>query len=325
MTPRWLPVALVAVLAVGTPTAVATSPARAAATAGCGAEVVESSSPTGTLRAGQAVARGVFATYGDRDTVLEGGTVVPPDLSSPVAEVAVDRTGLGSALASPFYSPYSDAAGLPNAFAGTELPLGGISEPSRAKVTGRPPQQQDLSFAGGPGSSACVRLQQGPLAEAAARATGLADGLAVRVGDVHALAGPKGAGSDTSATVVLLDVAVGEVHIDQVVLSTAALADGSAGRSAASSQVSGITVGGQAMRLTPAGFEPVGGGTPDASALAAAGIEFVSAGTARHSAAGGRSVAYASGPILRITSPDGRVVTLVLGEASAEAQLERLG
>ena len=324
MTPRWLPAALVAALAVGTATAIA-APARAAATAGCGAEVAASPNPAGTLRAGHAVARGVFATYGDTDTVLDGGTVVPPDLSSPVAEVTVDRTGLGTALASPLYSPYSDAAGLPNAFAGTELPLGGISEPSRAKVTGRPPQQQDLAFAGGPGSSACVRLHQGPLAEAAARATGLSDGLAVRVGDVHALAGPKGAGSETSATVVLVDVAVGELHIEQVVLSTAALADGSAGRSAAASQVSGITLAGQAMRLTPAGFEPVGGGAPDAAALAAPGIELVSAGTARHSSAGGRSVAHASGPILRVTSPDGRVVTLVLGEASADAQLERVG
>ena len=74
-----------------------------------------------------------------------------------------------------------------------------------------------------------------------------------------------------------------------------------------------------------ADVEPVGGGAPDAAALAAPGIELVSAGTARHSSAGGRSVAHASGPILRVTSPDGRVVTLVLGEASADAQLERVG
>jgi hypothetical protein len=285
--------------------------------------VVAPAAGSNVLRAGEATARGVFVTYGDRDTVLEGGTIVPPDLGSPVARAAVDRTGLGSALASPLYSPYNDAAGLPNAFAGTQLPLGELSEPSRAKVTGRPPQQQDLAFAGGPGSAACVRLADGPQAQAAALAGSAADGISVRIGDVRSLAGPRGSAAESTAKVVLMDVVVGALHIEQVVLSAVATADGGAGRATASSLVSGITVAGRAMRMTPAGFEPVGGGAPDLSALAAAGIELVFAGTTRHSAAGGHSLAYATGPMLRIASPDGRVLTLVLGQAAVDAQLER--
>lgn len=315
---------LALVVAAGVPAALGAAPARAAAT-GCtaGLEAVTNTAAD-VVRAGRASARGIFLTYSDKDTVLDGGTIGPPDLSSPLAQVTVDRTGLGSAIASPFYSPYSDAAGLLNAFAGTELPVGGLSEPSRAKVTGRPPQQQDLQFAGGPGSNACARLADGPQAVAAALATGLGSGLDARIGDVRAVAGPKGSGSESSSTVTLLDVVVGGLHLEQVVLSTLALADGSAGRSAASAVVGAVTFGGQAYRLTPDGFEPAGS-TPDTSALTAAGIELLSAGSARHSAAGGRSIAYATGPVLRITSPDGRVLMIVLGEASADAQLDHIG
>lgn len=312
---------LAAALAV--PVALGGAPASAKPTS-CGTEITASRAPADALRAGRAFARGLFVTYGDRDTVFEGGTVVPPDLSSPLAEVAVDRTGLGSAIASPIYSPYSDAAGLPNAFIGTELPLGGVTEPSRAKVTGRPPQQQDLALAGGPGSSACVRLVEGPVASAAAVAAGAAGDVRARVGDVRALAGPRDGASGTSSAVVLLNVVVGDVHIEQVVLFAQAVADGRAGRADASSVVSGVSVGGREIGLGPGGFVP-GRAATDLSALEAAGVEVVSAGRVRRAAAGGRSVAYATGPVLRITSPDGRVITVVLGQAGADAQLERTG
>lgn len=275
------------------------------------------------LRAGEATGRGLFLTYGDRDTVLEGGTIVPPDLSAPLAQAAVDRTGLGTALASPGYSPYSDAAGLPNAFTGTELPLGELSEPTRAKITGTPPQDRSVSFPPGSPGGGCVRLSAGPLAQAAALAGTLAPAVQVRIGEVKALSGPLGEAARSVVSVVLTDVELGQLHIEQVVLSATAVADGRAGASAASSLVSGITLAGRAMQLTPAGLEPVGAPAPDTAALAAAGIELLSAGSERHASAGGSSTAYASGPVLRLTSPDGRVLTLILGEAEVSAQYDR--
>ncbi len=328
MTARWArPVfapALAAVLAAGVPAALAT-PAQAA-TQLCGAttlSVAPESGPAKTLRAGKAVARGLFVTYSDNDTVLDGGTIAPPDVSSPLAEASVDRTGFGQAVASPFYSPYSDAAGLPNAFTGAELPTGAISEPSRAKVAGRPPQDSQLAV-GGPGGTSCVRITDGPLAEAAAVVADLAPGVTARVGDVRALAGPAATGSLSTSKVVLLDVLLGTLHIEQIVLDARAVADGAAGEGAATSLISGLTVGGQAFRVTPKGFEP-GPGTPDLSALKAAGIELVLPGSATHTAAGDRSLARATGPTLRLTTPDGRVLTVVLGEAIADAQLDRIG
>jgi hypothetical protein len=117
---------------------------------------------------------------------------------------------------------------------------------------------------------------------------------------------------------------VGDVHIEQVVLSAQALADGRAGRADASSVLRGVSVGGREIGLAPDGFVP-GRAGPDLSGLEAAGVEVVSAGSVRRAAAGGRSVAYATGPVLRITSPDGRVVTVILGQAGADAQLERTG
>jgi hypothetical protein len=311
--------ALSAVLAAGVPATFSAGPAAAAADPCAGP--APAATGAGLLRAGSATARGLFVTYADRDTVLDGGTVVPPDLSSPLARAAIDRTGLGSATASPFYTPYSDAAGLPNAFVGTQLPLGSISEPSRAKVTGRPPQQQELTVAGGPGSSACARLAAGPRAVAAVLAGAAPD---LRVGDVRAVTGPRGAGSASSSTVTLCDVRIGRLVIEQIVLSADAIADGAAGRSAASAVVGAVSLAGRTYRLTPGGLEPTGGGVPDTAALEAAGIELVSAGRARHSATGGRASASATGPVLRITSPDGRVLTLILGQAEAEAQLDRV-
>jgi hypothetical protein len=68
------------------------------------------------LVGGEALGRGIFATYSDRDTVIDGGTVAAPDFSAPVARAALDLTGLGSGLASLAYSPYNDAAGVINAF-----------------------------------------------------------------------------------------------------------------------------------------------------------------------------------------------------------------
>lgn len=279
--------------------------------------------PADVLRAGEATGRGLFLTYGDQDTVLEGGTVVPPDLSAPLAQAAVDRTGMGTALASPGYSPYSDAAGLPNAFTGTELPLGELSEPTRAKITGTPPQDQAVSFPPGSPGGGCVRLSAGPLAQAAAIAGTFAPAVSARIGDVKALSGPLGQAAQSVVSVVLTDIDLGQLHIEQVVLSATAVADGRTGSSAASSLVSGITVAGQAMRLTPAGLVPVGAPAPDTAALAAAGIELLSAGSERHASGAASSTAYASGPVVRLTTPDGRVLTLILGEATVSAQYDR--
>ncbi|HVE27328.1 MAG TPA: hypothetical protein VNC22_18105, partial [Sporichthya sp.] len=106
MSMRRGPLAAVLAAALAVPIALGITPA-AAEVAPCATKSPPSPAPADALRAGRAFARGLFVTYGDRDTVLDGGTVVPPDLSSPLAEVSVDRTGLGSALASPMYSPYS--------------------------------------------------------------------------------------------------------------------------------------------------------------------------------------------------------------------------
>jgi hypothetical protein len=274
------------------------------------------------LRAGDAVGRGIFVTYTDGDTVLPGGTVAPPDLGAPVASASVDRTGLGAALASPLYSPYSDAAGVLNAFVGTQLPVGGISEPSRAKVAGRPPQEQTLELPAGPGGGGCVRLAAGPSARAAARTAWSDSGVTLRLGDVRAGSGPGPTGATSTVRVVLHDVTVSTLHLGQVVLDISTLADGAAGAATATATVLDATLAGAPITLTPNGF--AGGPPPDAGALAAAGVELLSAGSVTHTASGGRSVAAATGPVLRLTSPDGRVLTLVLGQATASAEYERL-
>jgi hypothetical protein len=309
---------LLALALAATPLALA-APASAA-TAACGITTTDRPA-AGVVTAGNAMGRGLFLTYTDTDTVLEGGTVVPPDISSPLAQVSVDRTGLGNALAGQFYSPYSDAAGVLNAFGGTELPLGGLSEPSRAKVSGRPPQSQFLSTGGG----ACARLSDGPLAEAAATAASLNPGITVRLGEVHATTGPKGPGAKSASTVVMKDVTIGDLRIEQIVLNALALADGKEGATEIQSYITALSVGETRHVFDESGFDPELLPAPDLSALKAAGIEFVSGGSTQHEAGGAVSTAVATGPVLRVTSPDGRVLTVVLGQARAVAEYATLG
>jgi hypothetical protein len=274
-----------------------------------------------SLAGGNASGRGVFVTYSDRDTVIEGGTVAAPDASSPLVGAAVDLTGLGSALASFGYSPYSDAAGVVNAFGGTDLPIGALAEPSRAKVSGRPPQEQQIGMPGAAGNRGRARLAAGPTAEATTSAAGIsASGVTVRLGDLLAVVERVKSTAGSTVSVVLRSVSIADVlTIDTIVLTATATADGSDGRSGASSVVEGVSVAGQPVRLTPEGFEPLGGGAPDLSALAGAGIEVLSAGEWVALPGGRQSDARATGPRLRFRSSDGRLVTVVLGEALASS------
>jgi hypothetical protein len=273
------------------------------------------------LAGGEAVGRGLFVTYGDQDTVLDGGTVAPPDLNAPVARAAVDLTGYGAALASLAYSPYSDAAGVINAFGGTSLPVGSLFEPSRARVTGRPPQEQTSSPPGPPGSGLRVRLADGPTAEATALAAALsAPGLAVRIGDLRSIVRREGSTAGSTVSVVLRKVSVSDVlTFESVILTASATADGALGRAAATVLVEGVAVAGMPVRLTPRGLEPAGAGPPDLGALAAAGIEILAAGESI-SAPGGRTAeSRSTGPRLRLRLTDGRMVTVVVGQALASS------
>lgn len=275
-----------------------------------------------SLAGGEALGRGIFATYSDRDTVIEGGTVAGPDFSAPVARAAVDLTGLGAGLASLAYSPYNDAAGVINAFGGTSLPVGLFSDASRAKVTGRPPQEHQAAAPGPPGSGAWARLSEGPTAEAAALAfaTPAGQALAVRIGDVRSTVRRSGPTVASTVSVVLRAVSIGEVlTIESIRLTAAATADGAAGLAEAASLVEGVAVAGRPVRLTPEGIEPLGAGPPGLDGLAATGIEILSAGEARTSPGGQQSDARATGPRIRLRTADGRILTLVLGEAAASS------
>lgn len=272
----------------------------AAASASCGTST-ELRPAAGVVTAGTAVARGLFFAAADPQTMRDDG----PDVPAPLAQSTLDRTGLGSALAGQFYSPYA-AAGVPD----------GLGDPSRAKVSGRPPQQQSLATGGG----ACARLAEGPIAEAAASAASLSPDTSVRFGEVRSLAGPKGAGGESTAVVVLTDVTIAVVvRIEQIVLSASALADGKEGDATVSSLVSGLTIAGQRYVFDANGLDPVGR-APDASVLEGLGIEFLSGGVEEHLSGPDTSRARATGPVLRITSSDGRVFTVVLGQASAVAE-----
>lgn len=269
------------------------------------------------LAGGGATGRGVFVTYADRDTVIEGGTVAAPDLAAPTAQAATDFTGLGSALAALGYSPYSDAAGVLNAFGGTELPVGSIGERSRAKVAGRPPQESTAALSESAGR-ARARLVDGPTAEAWTSLASPPDGsVTTRAGEIRATVATVTRTADSRVTVVLRGVRIGELHIESITLAADALADGAAGRAAATTVVEGVTLGGTPVRLTPKGFEPVGAGAPDLSGLASAGIEVLSAGGTVAQPGGRQADARAVGPRLRFRSPDGRLLTVVLGEAVA--------
>ena len=274
------------------------------------------------LAGGEATGRGVFVTYSDRDTVIEGGTVAAPDVAAPLAAAALDLAGLGQALASLAYSPYSDAAGVINAFGGTDLPVGSLSEPSRAKVHGRPPQEQRAAVPGPFGAEAIARLADGPTAEAAALAAsaGAGPGPAVRIGDVRAVVRKAEGTANSTVSVVLRAVSVGDVlTIDSITLTATAAADGGPGHAAATALVEGVAVAGRPVQLTPKGIEPAGAGPPDLSALAAAGIEAVVAGEAVASPGGREAQSRSTGPRLRLRSHDGRLLTIVLGEARASS------
>jgi hypothetical protein len=269
----------------------------------------------GTLAGGAATGRGLFVTYADRDTVIEGGTVAAPDFAAPTAQAAIDFTGLGSALAALGYSPYSDAAGVLNAFGGTELPVGSIGERSRAKVAGRPPQESTAALSESVGR-AHARLVDGPTAEAFTSAASAPDGsVTARSGDIRATVTTVARTAGSKVTVVLRQIRIGELHIESIILTADALADGAAGRAAASTVVEGVTVGGTPVRLTPKGFEPVGAGAVDLSGLSFAGIEVLSAGGTAVQPGGRQADARAMGPRLRLRSSDGRLLTVLLGEA----------
>jgi hypothetical protein len=275
-----------------------------------------------TLVGGEALGRGIFITYSDRDTVIDGGTVAPPDFSAPVARAALDLTGLGSGLASLAYSPYNDAAGVINAFGGTDLPLASFSEASRAKVRGTPPQEHKAAAPGAPGSGAWARLSEGPTVEAAALAMATPSGapVAVRIGDVHATVRRSGPTVGSVVSVVLRAVAIGEVlTFESITLTASATADGAAGLAEATSLVEGVAVAGKPVRLTPGGIEPPGAGAPSVDALAASGVEVVSAGEQKTTPGGQQSEARAGGPRIRLRTADGRILTLVLGEAVASS------
>ncbi|MEW6477791.1 MAG: hypothetical protein AB1679_36560 [Actinomycetota bacterium] len=275
-----------------------------------------------SLAGGGATGRGIFLTYSDRDTVLEGGTVAAPDLASPVAQAAIDFTGLGSALAALGYSPYSDAAGVLNAFGGTELPVGSIGERSRAKVAGRPPQESTAALSESVGQ-AQARLVDGPAAEAWTSVVSAPDGaVTARTGELRATVATVTKTADSRVTVVLRQIRIGELRIESIVLTAEALADGAAGRATASTVVEGATLGGRPVRLTPRGLEPVGATAPDLSGLDRAGIEVVSTGGALARPGGRQADARAIGPRLRLRSPDGRLLTVVLGEAVATSTRE---
>lgn len=272
------------------------------------------------LVGGEALGRGIFATYSDRDTVIDGGTVAGPDFSAPVARASLDLTGLGSGLASLAYSPYNDAAGVVNAFAGTSLPVDSLSEASRAKVTGTPPQEHHAAAPGPPGSGAWARLREGPTAEAAALAfaTPAGQALAVRIGDVRSTVRRGGTTVGSTVSVVLRSVTIGELFsVESITLTAAATADGAAGLAVATSLVEGVTVAGRPVRLTPDGIEPADAEAPDLAALAAAGVEILSAGQSETAPGGRQSDARATGPRIRLRTADGRTLTLVLGEAVA--------
>jgi hypothetical protein len=260
-------------------------------------------------------------TYSDCDTVVEGGTVAAPDVGAPLAQAAIDLTGLGSALASPAYSPYNDSAGVLNAFGGTALPVGALSEPSRAKVSGRPPQEQRTTAPTGPGGGASARLAEGPSAEATTRTAAIpGPDLTLRIGDLRAVVRRSGPAADSAVTVALRTVSIGDVlTFESITLSASATSDGGPGRATASSIVQGVAVAGRPVRLTPRGLEPAGAGAPDLAPLAAAGIEILSAGEATASPGAREAQARARGPRLRFRSSDGRILTLVLGEALASS------
>jgi hypothetical protein len=283
----------------------------------------------GTLAGGGAAGQGVFVTYSDRDLVIEGGTVAAPDFGAPTAEATIDLTGLGSALAALGYSPYSDAAGVLNAFGGTELPVGSVGERSRAKVAGRPPQESAVTVPGsvgpgsvGPGSvgQAKARLVDGPTADASSSVAHAPGAVAVQAGEARATVATVSRTADSKVTVVLRRLRIGEdLHIDTVTLTANALADDGAGVASASVVVEGVTLRGTPVRLTPRGLEPAGAAPPDLSALHAAGIEVLSAGETEAKPGGRQAEARASGPRLRFRSSDGRLLTIVLGRAAASS------
>jgi hypothetical protein len=273
----------------------------------------------GTLAGGGATGQGVFVTYSDRDLVIEGGTVAAPDFGAPTAQAGIDLTGLGSALAALGYSPYSDAAGVLNAFGGTELPVGSIGERSRAKVAGRPPQDSSVTLSGSVGQ-AKARLVDGPTADASASVARAPGVVATEVGEARATVATISRTADSKVTVVLRRLRIGQgLAIESVTLTANALADGAAGVAGASVLVEGVTLGGKPVRLTPGGFEPIGAAAPDLSPLQAAGIEIVSAGETQSRPGGRQAEAWATGPRLRFRSSDGRVLTIVLGQVAASS------
>lgn len=278
----------------------------------------------GTLAGGGATGHGVFVTYSDRDLVLEGGTVAAPDLGAPTAEATIDLTGLGSALAAVGYSPYSDAAGVLNAFAGTELPVGSVGEHSRARVAGRPPQESSVTVPGSVGSGsvgqARARLVDGPTAEASSSVAGAPGSVAVQAGDARATVTTVSRTAASKVTVVLRRIRIGEdLRIDTVTLTANASADGGAGVAGSTAVVEGVTLRGTPVRLTHRGLEPAGAAPPDLAALQTAGIEVLSAGETRAEPGGRQAEARATGPRLRFRSSDGRLLTIVLGQAAASS------
>ncbi|MGQ0845309.1 MAG: hypothetical protein ACT4QF_14370 [Sporichthyaceae bacterium] len=281
-----------------------------------------SAEPTADPVAGEAIAgsasgQGLFGTYDDWDTVLEGGTLVPPDLAAPVATAAVDRTGLGEALAASAYSPYNDAAGMLNASAGTALSAEAVG-PTRASVSGRPPQRDAVETGG-----ACALLADGPIARSAAASPSALPGLDVRIADVRSFAGRVGSASTSHTDVVLTGIQIGELRIEEIVLAVAATADGAVGSGRSSSTISGVTVAGERYAWTPKGLEPLSVQLPKDAGLASFGFEVLSSGTVGQATSGNVSRAWATGPTVRFATDDGRTLTVVLGRAQVSAERGR--
>jgi len=278
--------------------------------------------PQPALAGGEAVGTGAFLTYSDKETVIEGGTVVPPDAAAPSAEAGVDLTGRGRAVAALGYSPYVEGAGLVNAFGGTDLPLGRLSDPARATVSGHPTQQAEAPVPGDrPAGRARAAIVDGPRAEAEAQAAGrdaAPPGVTVRIGQATATVDRGSGAGEASVTVVLRGVRVGDdLAFDAVRLTARAVADGAAGLASASSTVEGATFGGRPVRLTPRGLEPLvpGPAIPEAGS----GVEVVAPGSEWATPGGREAGASATGPRLRLSTPDGRVLDVVLGRASASS------
>lgn len=292
---------------------------------------VAGTAQTPKLASGVATASGVYARYADQETFFPGATTPPPDGNSIFASAGVDRTGIAVATAAMSYSGYMELLGAINGVAPPgfpALPADTIADSVRARVEGVPPKEQDASVAaqeGIEGGRATARLEEGPIASAVAVGTGVAGlpDVSFDQGRGRADVADSGTAATSESLVELRDVAIGgALHIDSVVLTGSASADGAHGQADGSVVVDRATVGETPVLIDETGIHAAGqdaplGADPVSGALAAAGITFLGAGTVTEEPGPERSVVEAQGPAFRVTSPDGHTVDYVLGKLQA--------